>query len=449
MIHNHEVRSSILRPATETLPQGCNSTSYSLEPSKGRDKNETHFFRVPDQVPERKKMTSNRKPSPIPSYIKAYTMPKLTCGKVWYIHFSAYDPEACKLRRKRIRISPKFKKISDRRQYANDLLERISLELRQGWNPWVSFSSPEQYAIWDDICAEYRSYLSKCMAESMMREKTWKGYNSFLDNFNAWNNSQKKPIVYAFQFDQKLLTRFVDWLWLDKGLSVRTRDNYAMWLKAFSKWLVGHCYVETDPAATLQKISGRVKSRKNRTIIPAASMQRLKEYCRETDKHFLLACYILYYCFVRPNEMSYIKLDHISVEKGTIFIPDYSSKNKKDGTVTLPDIVIKLMIELKIFDCPGDYYLFSKQLRPGRERHSSKQFTDFWSHHIRKDLKFPPEWKFYSLKDTGITDLIKENTDLLSVRNQARHHSLLMTDIYTPHDIEDANDVIRHRKADF
>ena len=57
--------------------------------------------------------------------------------------------------------------------------------------------------------------------------------------------------------------------------------------------------------------------------------------------------------------------------------------------------------------------------------------------------------EFYSLKDTGITDLIRENTDLLSVRNQARHHSLLMTDIYTPHDIEEANEAIRHRKAAF
>ena len=68
---------------------------------------------------------------------------------------------------------------------------------------------------------------------------------------------------------------------------------------------------------------------------------------------------------------------------------------------------------------------------------------------MRKDLKFPAHYKFYSLKDTGITDLIRDNTDLVSVRNQARHYSLLMTDIYTPRDIQEANELIRHRKAAF
>lgn len=38
-----------------------------------------------------------------------------------------------------------------------------------------------------------------------------------------------------------------------------------------------------------------------------------------------------------------------------------------------------------------------------------------------KDLDLPSEYKFYSLKDTGITDLIKDRTDLLSIRDQARH----------------------------
>lgn len=377
-------------------------------------------------------------------------MPTLSTGKsYWYISFYAFDPAAGQMRRKRIRISPKFKKVSERRQYANDLLDRISQELRAGWNPWLQFTAPEQYSTWLDACDAYRNYIGKCKADSILREKTWKGYISFLDNFSSWNAAQVKPITYAYQCDQKLLTRFVDYLWLDKGLSVRTRDNYVMWLHTFGKYLVGHNYTDSDPAACLQCVGGKVKSNKNRTVIPAEAMARLKGWCMEHNRHFLLACYILYYCFIRPNEMSHIQLKHINVEKSTVFIPDYSSKNGKDGTVTVPDVVIKLMIELDVFSHPGTDYLFSKALLPGPQRHSAKQFTDFWSQSIRKSLNFPAEWKFYSLKDTGITDLIRERTDLLTVRNQARHHSLLMTDIYTPHDIEEANDVIRHRKAAF
>ena len=106
-------------------------------------------------------------------------------------------------------------------------------------------------------------------------------------------------------------------------------------------------------------------------------------------------------------------------------------------------------MELDIFRYPDSYYLFSDKMRPGSGQRSNKIFTDYWTHYVRKNLHFPPNYKFYSLKDTGITDLIKANTDLLSVRNQARHHSLLMTDLYTPHDIEEANEAIRHHSSDF
>ena len=446
--HNPEVGGSSPPSATKIGKSALDSITYGLEDQICRDRTETLFFQVPE-CPKEKKMFPNQRKN-LPASVKSYTMPQLSCAKCyWYISFYAFDPYQEKLRRKRIRISPKFKKVSDKRMYANDLLERITLELRQGWNPWVSYASPEQYATWQDVCDAYRAYITKAMSESLLRAKTWKGYTSFLNNFNDWNDSQPRPIHYVFQFDKKVLSRFVDWLWLDKGLSVRTRDNYVTWLKIFSKWLLSRSYVESDPAASLQAIGGKIKSNKNRTVIPHEAMARLREYLKETNKHFLLACYILYYCFIRPNEMSYIQLRHISIERGTIHIPAFSSKNGKEGTVTLPDVVLRLMIELDIFKNPDDYYLFSKGLKPGKKRHSAKQFTDYWSHYIRKQLRFPMEWKFYSLKDTGITDLIKENTDLLTVRNQARHHSLLMTDIYTPHDIEEANEVIKKRKADF
>ena len=76
-------------------------------------------------------------------------------------------------------------------------------------------------------------------------------------------------------------------------------------------------------------------------------------------------------------------------------------------------------------------------------------WENFWTYHLKKDLRLPSEYKFYSLKDTGITDLIKARTDLLSVRDQARHHSLQMTDLYTPLETRTANESIRHHESYF
>ena len=100
--------------------------------------------------------------------------------------------------------------------------------------------------------------------------------------------------------------------------------------------------------------------------------------------------------------------------------------------MTLPDKVGRLMVELGVFNAPSSYYLFSDGFAPGRERKSEKRFRDYWVRYVRKALDFPAKYKFYSLKDTGITGMIENNVDILSVRNQARHSSIAITSIYTP-----------------
>ena len=105
------------------------------------------------------------------------------------------------------------------------------------------------------------------------------------------------------------------------------------------------------------------------------------------------------------------------------------------------------MLELKIFNNPSNYYLFSDHFAPGLDRKSEKAFRDYWHHHVRKALKMTDRYKFYSLKDTGITNMLRANTDILTVRDQARHSSILITDIYTPKDIQSANQLLLNYKG--
>jgi len=396
----------------------------------------------------RKKMPFSQRIAPA---IRAYTLPQLTQGKsYWYISFYAFDPAEGKMRRKRIRVTPRIQNSRDRKRYAQDLMHRITQELECGWNPWLEYQGAEAYQTWQEVCDSYRHELARLKADDMLRHKTVYGYLSMLDQLCKWAEAQPKPLTYIYQLDQRMVSRFVDWLWLDRGLSVRTRDNYVTWLHVFGSWLVAKGYSDKDPSQAVKYLAGKKsKSGKNRTVIPQEKMLQLRDWCLQNNRHYLLACHLIYYCFIRPNEISHIQLKHISVRTGTIFIPDYSSKNGKDGTVTLPDCVLKFMIDLGVFSHPDSYYLFSKRMLPGEQHCSAKQFSDFWTHRIRKELGWPLSLKFYSLKDTGITDLIKDHADLLTVRNQARHHSLLMTDIYTPHDIEEANQVIKTRRTEF
>lgn len=373
-----------------------------------------------------------------------YTPPMLFTGKSWYIGFMAFDPAQDCMRRKRIKLNH-IKGNKARREYANEVIKRLTSDLRDGWNPWVDISD-NSYRKFDDAVEHYTTYITKLYNSGYYREETFTGYSSYLRNVVNYNREYKN-IKYIYQFDRKFIIEILDHVFIDRNNSAQTRNNYLTFLRVFSTFLVQNGYMNSKPTDGISNIR-KSSIKKERTIISSDDMMRLHTYLMERNKHYLLACYILHYCFIRPKEMSHIKLSHFNIKKGTIFIPDTISKNKRDATITLPKKVLQLMIELDIFASPGHYYLFGKKCRPGEEWMSEKQFRDFWTNHVRKDLNFPKSYKFYSLKDTGITAMLR-TADVLSVRDQARHSSILMTDIYTPHDIREANKLILSFQGEF
>ncbi|WP_099463419.1 tyrosine-type recombinase/integrase [Parabacteroides provencensis] len=378
--------------------------------------------------------------------IMAYTYPRLYTGKEWYVGFYAFDPVRNTMRRKKIKINF-IDKAADRRRYANNLMRRITDQLDKGWNPWIEADNAKAYHTFRDVCDQYKRYLTKLADDGHYRSDTYVSYCSYLRNIELYNQDKKVPIIYIYQFDREFVSDFLDHVYLDRENTPQTRDNYLGFLKTFSSYLVQHSYIKVKPTEGISCFGKRLKKKK-RTIIEEGDMIRLHDYLQEKNKYYLLASYVLHYCLIRPKEMSMIRLKDISLKKQTIYISDTVSKNRMDGVVTLPRKVIELMIDLDIFRHAGDDYLFSTGFKPGAEYRDEKQFRDYWSRYVRKDLKFPDRYKFYSLKDTGITSMLKLY-DPITVRDQARHANILMTEIYTPHDIQNANHLIMNHEGVF
>jgi integrase len=371
--------------------------------------------------------------------IVSYTIPKLYTGVCWYVGYSAFDPATGQLRRVRIKLNH-IEKIKDRRTYADHLIHRLLRKLEYGWNPFVEAENSKAYHAFKEVAELYRKYTMKLYNDGNLREKTMYGYLSMLRTLEKWNDDRKVPVTYIYQFDRMLVTEFLNYIYIDKDNSIRTRNNYLTWLGIFDTYLVQNMFLKSKATEGIVSIR-RNSAEKDRDVIPDKDMIRLKDYLEKNNKHFLLASYLLHYAMIRPKEMSYLKLENFKLTKQTIFIPGYISKNKKSAVVTLPAKIIHLMVELKIFDHPSSYYLFSDNFQPGAERRSERLMRDYWSFHVRKDLKFPDRYKFYSLKDTGITAMLRK-CEVLSVRDQARHSSILMTNTYTPQDIKNANELL-------
>lgn len=378
--------------------------------------------------------------------IYSYTPPKLYEGKEWYVGFRAFDPALGDMHFKKIKLNY-IKSIYEKRKFAAGLIKRLNIKLENGWNPWIENENNKAYQTFDDVCLHYTNYIKKLHIDGVYRKDTITSNLSYIKNIQVFNNQYSNRITYIYQFDKIFIDDLLDYIYIDRNSSPQTRNNYLGFVRVFSTFLVQHRYLKNKPTEGIPMISKR-KIKKERIIIQEADMLKLKEYLSKKNKHYLLACYILHYCFIRPKEMSLLKIQDISLKNQTILINSDISKNRTSGIITLPIKVIHLMVELNIFDYPGNYYFFSKNFMPGFEPKSEKQFRDYWSNHVRKDLKFPVSYKFYSLKDTGITNMLRK-MDKISVRDQARHSSILTTDIYTPHDIQGANEWIKKHDGVF
>ena len=218
---------------------------------------------------------------------------------------------------------------------------------------------------------------------------------------------------------------FLDWVYIERGVSPRTHNNYRTWCKSFCKWLRQQHYIAGDP---LLDVSPLKEPPKVRQPLPPSDLKRVRDYLYEHNKHFLLAIMLEYYTFIRPDELSNIRIGDIDAKSHSIYVRAEISKNGKAELVGLNNAVLLLMRELHILRLPKDWYLFSERCRPGATKLHSRMFRDRWTR-LRKRLKLPKEYQFYSLKDSGIRDLANAE-GIVIARDQARHSSVAITNKY-------------------
>ena len=117
------------------------------------------------------------------------------------------------------------------------------------------------------------------------------------------------------------------------------------------------------------------------------------------------------------------------------------------GMVGLNDTIIRLMLELRVFDRPGCCYLFGKDFRPSEQQAHSRIFRDYFVK-VREALRWDMSKQFYSLKDSGIRDLANAE-GIVVARDQARHSDIGTTNKYLKGDSLTVHEETKHFKGAF
>ena len=353
-----------------------------------------------------------------------FTLPKLHKGKNWYVDFFAYDPVTDRMKRKKYMLDRQKKK-GERHIMATMLITNITQRLIKGWNPWVRNDSTRHLAQFSEVLASYREYIEALETRGTLRHKTAYDYLSRLGAIESYIQECHVAIRFVYQFDQAFVVDFLDYLILDKDVSATTRNNYRTWLSTFGTWLVERRYLTGNPVEGTHMLREKEKLR---DALPAQALARMREYPNKNNRYFLLACMMEYYTFIRPDELRHIMIGNISVTDMEVTVPADVSKNHRERHVGLNAKILRLMNELRTFDSPSQYYLFSDSLKPGQDMVYLNRFRSERKK-MRTALRWPESYQFYSLKDAGIRDLANAE-GVVVARDQAGHSDVAVTNRY-------------------
>ena len=153
------------------------------------------------------------------SELVGYSYPKLHKGKEWYVDFYARDPVTNKMRRKKYWIGTELR-VAERNRRAAEIISVVSKQLMNGWNPWVNTDESRGYVLFEDCVNRYLEYVDR-----MDRKKTRQSYRSRVNVLLQYIATRELPFKYAYQFDQSFCNDFMDWIYLDRESSPRTRNN--------------------------------------------------------------------------------------------------------------------------------------------------------------------------------------------------------------------------------
>lgn len=381
-------------------------------------------------------MCATRKNFSPKSEVLDFTYPKLHTGKSWYVDFFSLDPATGTMRRKKYMLDS-IGKVTDRRKRAQEMIESLMKLLRSGWSPWVNVDDNRGYTLLEEALEKYEKSLEK-----LPKLKTRQSYSSRLNVLREYIKSRVIPPKYVYQFDTSFVSDFLDWLYLDRDVTGRTRNNYRGWCSALAAYFIEREYISTNPVVKIKVVPEDAKKRQPLT---AEMLQSLRNYLKENNPIFLLACMMEYYTMIRPEELSNLRIKDISLKEQSVFVAAEFSKNKRDGKVGLNDELIKLMLDIELFKWPGDCYIFGDKLRHCMKKASSEIFRREWKK-VRAALKWKDIYQFYSLKDSGIRDLANAK-GIVIARDQARHTDVSTTNRYLQGRDMPVHDETKHFKG--
>ena len=350
----------------------------------------------------------------------------------WIIEYYVENPQTQILARKMIRLQRLLKRYPSKmeaKRHINNIIVALNMKLSTGWNPYFVGEDARLYTPFKDVIEKYKEEIKRTT-----RSGTCRSYTSFVNILSEWME-KASPKIYSSMVTHALIAKFMDYVYNErkgfgeKSISNRTYNNYIKNGSTFFSWMIEKCYCKENH---FMKIKSKKKEDKKRILIPEETREQITKHLHSKSPNYLIMLKLIYNSLLRPKEIRGLVISDISIAEGHITVRKEVSKNGKERKTPLTPDLIEDLSKLNLHNYPQNFYVFGENLLPTKTKLSENFMPKFWAK-MRDELKLPKEMQQYSLRDSGIFEMLKKGIDPLSVKQLADHHSLAMTTIYSNH----------------
>lgn len=360
-------------------------------------------------------------------------------GKETYVTYYVTDPTTDKLKRMRIRCNH-VRCPRERVKFANILCAEINRKLYSGWNPLTGEKPAEKRN--RILCQAVRDFCA--LRSRNLRPDSQRSYRSKSKQFREWCERRGVDDWLCNRFTAQLASEFLRDYEKGGSRSAYSYNDMLRFVKSMFADFVTWGMARENPFVSFKP---HPIERKRRTTIPRRDRQRIRDYfIRKKMPEYITPMKLCCRYLLRPKEIMMLRLGDIDFEKGLLCLPPEVSKNHRERIIAIGSDVMRYFKGLRMQGLAPDVYIFSTDFKPGERLYTTKNLFSEWKK-MRETLDMPDSYHFYSLKDTGITEMLESGMPSKYVKDLAGHTSLAMTERYMH--TSDAVKILKANKVQF
>lgn len=367
------------------------------------------------------------------SDLLTYYPARLVKGKRWQIVY--YQTNPLTQQRERHRETHNLNRIKNKRVRkvkAMELINKINSKLPYGY-PYDSVEASATLSLKLTPVPKALDFALNLKLASLNRKSSEKGYRgkvNFLKKFIAVKGLEK---LHIGAWNGVHTKDFLSYLTIHKKPAPSTYNDYLLQIKGLFDILKEHFYIETNFFEGLKKrkvVPVKITNRYNES----ARRAFIKEVRAADDEWFLMAIALQYYFFIRPVEISRMKVGNIDFKNSVVELPSTDHKTYKSRYLKIPKVALQLFPE-KLKKKKKEWYLLGSGIKPGSTQIDKNGF-------YRRNKKYLNLIKakghditgltFYSWKNTGGWDMERKNdgVNIFDVQERMGHNDVNVTKRY-------------------